>query len=86
VLLFYILFSSHAWNEISDEEKQKLRLKQRNDGKFWMSSDDFIRNFTEISICHQELASFEKNRASSKVRMKGIVVMSVTCLLIRMIN
>ena len=65
-----MLFSSPAWNQISNEEKEKLSLGQRNDGKFWMSADDFMRNFHEIQICHQELATFQKHSYDSGVRMR----------------
>ena len=63
-----MLFSSNIWREISDEEKQKLRLKQGNDGEFWMSLDDFLRNFAELQICHQTLAGFQLNGSYWGVR------------------
>lgn len=63
-----MLFRSNIWNEISDVEKQRLHLKQRDDGEFWMSLDDFLRNFTELQICHQTLAGFQQNGSYWGVR------------------
>lgn len=56
-----MLFSSNVWNEISYADRQRLRLQKREDGEFWMSLDDFLRNFAELQICHQTLASFQQN-------------------------
>ena len=39
------------WLEIPDKEKEKLGLTVKDDGEFWMPFDDFLSNFTELSIC-----------------------------------
>ena len=47
------MFSSAVWDEVNDDEKQRLKLRERNDGEFWMSFDDFFHNFDRLSICHR---------------------------------
>ncbi|XP_023819378.1 calpain-2 catalytic subunit-like [Oryzias latipes] len=42
---------SREWNHISQEEKSKLN-KVAEDGEFWMSYSDFIRNFSDLEICN----------------------------------
>ncbi|CAF5016803.1 unnamed protein product, partial [Rotaria sp. Silwood1] len=50
---------STVWSTVSDEEKEKLKYKQLNDGEFWMSWDDFFSNFHNLSICHCGPSTFE---------------------------
>ncbi|NEQ73273.1 MAG: hypothetical protein F6K23_09440 [Okeania sp. SIO2C9] len=45
---------SQVWKLISDDEKQSLGLTDDNDGEFWMSFDDFQKNFTRLEICNLE--------------------------------
>ncbi len=54
---FNAKFSSNAWDEISDEEKQELGVQSLHDGEFWISFDDFFDNFHQLHICHRGPAS-----------------------------
>ena len=48
---------------MSEKEKQKLGLATEDDGEFWMAWDDFVMQFTDISINHlinTSLFSFSK--------------------------
>ncbi|XP_034082646.1 calpain-2 catalytic subunit-like [Gymnodraco acuticeps] len=42
---------SSEWNHVSKEEKSKLNNKAE-DGEFWMSYSDFIRQFSTLEICN----------------------------------
>nr|XP_045584071.1 calpain-B-like [Procambarus clarkii] len=42
---------SPEWATIADQEKQRLGLTFDDDGEFWMSYQDFIKNFTCVEIC-----------------------------------
>uniref|UniRef100_UPI00358E4665 calpain-8-like n=1 Tax=Myxine glutinosa TaxID=7769 RepID=UPI00358E4665 len=42
---------SKQWMMVSHEEKCRLRLQQAEDGEFWMSFEDFMKNFTNMEIC-----------------------------------
>ena len=53
----FVVVSSNAWEEISNEEKQELGVNVLNDGEFWMSFDDFFANFHQLHICHRGPAS-----------------------------
>ncbi|CAF5028521.1 unnamed protein product [Rotaria sp. Silwood1] len=50
---------SKRWNTVSDEEKEKLKNKDLNDGEFWMSWDDFFSNFHGLYMCHCGPSTFE---------------------------
>eukprot|EP00095_Tigriopus_kingsejongensis_P006591 maker-scaffold516_size150393-snap-gene-0.24 protein:Tk06591 transcript:maker-scaffold516_size150393-snap-gene-0.24-mRNA-1 annotation:"calpain t" len=42
---------SPEWSSISEKEQEKLGLTFNDDGEFWMPFDDFLHQFTEMSIC-----------------------------------
>ena len=44
--------SSPIWNQIDAGTKERLEIKIENDGEFWMSYDDWIRNFDNCQICN----------------------------------
>ncbi|XP_048254079.1 calpain-9-like isoform X2 [Haliotis rufescens] len=37
---------------VSEEIKNDLRFRARDDGEFWISIEDFLANFDEIQLCH----------------------------------
>ncbi|KAH0520132.1 Calpain-1 catalytic subunit, partial [Microtus ochrogaster] len=43
--------SSSEWNKVDPYEREQLRIKME-DGEFWMSFQDFIREFTRLEICN----------------------------------
>ncbi|XP_064628930.1 calpain-B-like [Lineus longissimus] len=42
---------SNEWSLLSEEEKKNLGLSFDHDGEFWMSFDDFTKNFTTVEVC-----------------------------------
>lgn len=42
---------SPEWSTITPEEKERLGLTFDDDGEFWMSFQDFLKNFTTLEIC-----------------------------------
>lgn len=54
---------STEWNNVTEKEREKLGLTLGDDGEFWMPFDDFLTQFTEMSICrviNTSLFSFAK--------------------------
>ncbi|XP_032746989.1 calpain-1 catalytic subunit isoform X2 [Rattus rattus] len=43
--------NSYEWNKVDPYEREQLRVKME-DGEFWMSFRDFIREFTKLEICN----------------------------------
>ncbi|XP_018424038.1 PREDICTED: calpain-5-like [Nanorana parkeri] len=43
---------SEEWNKVSRSEKGKLGLTVRNDGEFWMTFEDWCKNFSHADVCH----------------------------------
>uniref|UniRef100_A0A2K6F391 Calpain-1 catalytic subunit n=1 Tax=Propithecus coquereli TaxID=379532 RepID=A0A2K6F391_PROCO len=43
--------SSSEWNNVDPYERDQLRVKME-DGEFWMSFRDFMREFTRLEICN----------------------------------
>lgn len=43
---------SQEWKFISESEKRELGLTFGHDGEFWMSFQDFTKNFQKVEICH----------------------------------
>ncbi|KAJ8248615.1 hypothetical protein GJAV_G00243900 [Gymnothorax javanicus] len=43
--------SSSEWRYVSDEDRERLRCRSE-DGEFWMSFSDFLREYSRIEICN----------------------------------
>ncbi|ESO02542.1 hypothetical protein HELRODRAFT_106710 [Helobdella robusta] len=43
---------SPEWTKISEADKSNMGLVFADDGEFWMTFDDFIKNFENIALCH----------------------------------
>ncbi|XP_055028979.2 calpain-3 isoform X2 [Misgurnus anguillicaudatus] len=44
--------NSKEWETISKSEREKLQQQNAEDGEFWMSFEDFKKNYTKIEICN----------------------------------
>lgn len=58
-----MLSRSPEWAGVSQKEKERLGLSLKDDGEFWMPFDDFLTQFSEMSICrliNTSLFSFAK--------------------------
>uniref|UniRef100_A0A8C8RDN6 Calpain 6 n=1 Tax=Pelusios castaneus TaxID=367368 RepID=A0A8C8RDN6_9SAUR len=42
---------SEEWKKVSNSERKSLGLTVQNDGEFWMTFDDWCKNFTDVDIC-----------------------------------
>ncbi|XP_038617179.1 calpain-11 [Tachyglossus aculeatus] len=43
--------NSNEWNELDPDERDELQLKME-DGEFWMSFQEFLRQFSRLEICN----------------------------------
>ncbi|XP_065645117.1 calpain-5 isoform X2 [Hydra vulgaris] len=64
---------SAEWKKLSVKEREKLGIKNENDGEFWMSFDDFCKHFTNITICmlvNTSVISFNKTYHEGSLKSK----------------
>ncbi|XP_064015484.1 calpain-6 isoform X3 [Pogoniulus pusillus] len=43
--------NSEEWKKVSNSERKSLGLTLENDGEFWMTFEDWCKNFTDVDIC-----------------------------------
>nr|XP_040044197.1 calpain-12 [Gasterosteus aculeatus aculeatus] len=43
--------ASKEWDDVVKEEKERIDLKQKEDGEFWISAEDFSRLFNVVELC-----------------------------------
>ncbi|XP_017329034.1 calpain-1 catalytic subunit isoform X3 [Ictalurus punctatus] len=55
---------SPLWGSVNAEEHRKL-LQMKDDGEFWMSMEDFCKNFSNVDICCQSPAFLDGSSESS---------------------
>lgn len=40
------------WNSLDEKTRRRLSIRRNNDGEFWMSFNDFYREFDVMEVCH----------------------------------
>ncbi|KAM8921017.1 calpain-3 isoform 4-T4 [Pelodytes ibericus] len=53
--------NSKEWSIIDKSEKSRLQHQIKEDGEFWMSFDDFMKNFTKLEICNLTADTLESD-------------------------
>ncbi|XP_063296555.1 calpain-3 isoform X9 [Pelobates fuscus] len=54
--------NSKEWTIIEKSEKSRLQHQIKEDGEFWMSFDDFMKNFTKLEICNLTADALEADQ------------------------
>ncbi|KAM4662812.1 calpain-3 isoform 2-T2 [Discoglossus pictus] len=54
--------NSKEWTVIAKSEKSRLQHQIQEDGEFWMSFDDFMKNFTKLEICNLTADALEADQ------------------------
>ncbi|XP_018412024.1 PREDICTED: calpain-2 catalytic subunit isoform X2 [Nanorana parkeri] len=64
--------NSSEWNSVDPSERDRL-IKRCDDGEFWMSYNDFLRQFSRVEICNltPDTLSSDKYKKWSLVKMDG---------------
>ncbi|NXF22206.1 CAN5 protein, partial [Rhodinocichla rosea] len=64
--------SSKEWKKVSDSERKNLGLTVENDGEFWMTFEDWCKNFTDVDICRTlNTSCFSLHKTWEKEMMYG---------------
>jgi calpain, invertebrate len=48
---------SREWKDLTEADRKKHDITFDDDGEFWMSFEDFVKNFTKLEVCHLGLES-----------------------------
>jgi len=57
------------WNYISENIKQKLRLRFSNDGEFYICFEDFMKYFAQVQICHLTLDDVDDRNGEKRFEL-----------------
>ncbi|XP_069748202.1 calpain-5-like [Narcine bancroftii] len=63
--------NSAEWKQVSKGERESMGMTVRDDGEFWMSFDDFCKNFTDLVVCrvmNTSVFSFHKTWEETMVK------------------
>ncbi|KGL73760.1 Calpain-5 [Tinamus guttatus] len=64
--------NSEEWKKVSSSECKRLGLTVENDGEFWMTFEDWCKNFTDVDICRIVNTSyFSIHKTWEKKMMQG---------------
>ncbi|NXA32535.1 CAN5 protein, partial [Eudromia elegans] len=64
--------NSEEWKKVSSSERKRLGLTVENDGEFWMTFEDWCKNFTDVDICRIVNTSyFSIHKTWEKKMMQG---------------
>ncbi|XP_073412499.1 calpain-2 catalytic subunit [Dendrobates tinctorius] len=65
--------NSSEWNNVDPRERDRL-IKRCDDGEFWMSYNDFLRQYSRLEICNltPDTLSSDKYKKWSLVKMDGM--------------
>uniref|UniRef100_A0A8B9Q2Q1 Calpain 6 n=1 Tax=Apteryx owenii TaxID=8824 RepID=A0A8B9Q2Q1_APTOW len=64
--------NSEEWKKVSNSERKRLGLTVENDGEFWMTFEDWCKNFTDVDICRIVNTSyFSVHKTWEKKMMRG---------------
>ncbi|KAG8443813.1 hypothetical protein GDO86_009121 [Hymenochirus boettgeri] len=63
---------SSEWNSVDADERDRL-IKRCDDGEFWMSFNDFLRNYSRLEICNltPDTIASDKYKKWSLTKMDG---------------
>lgn len=59
--LFFETFSSREWDSIDASSRSRLQNRSE-DGEFWMSFNDFLREFSRLEICNLTADALESSQ------------------------
>lgn len=62
--------SSSEWKMIPEDQRKELGLTFSDDGEFWISFQDFTREFTKLEICNLGPDTMTSEESSSKKRFQ----------------
>ncbi|XP_007424983.1 calpain-5-like [Python bivittatus] len=63
---------SEEWKKVSKSERTSLGLTFENDGEFWMTFEDWCKNFTDVDVCRIVNTSFFSiHKTWEKKMMRG---------------
>ncbi|XP_019395947.1 PREDICTED: calpain-6 [Crocodylus porosus] len=64
--------SSEEWKKVSESERKRLGLTIRNDGEFWMTFEDWCKNFTDVDVCRiMNTSCFSIHKTWKKRMVRG---------------
>ncbi|TGZ72132.1 hypothetical protein CRM22_002281 [Opisthorchis felineus] len=65
---------SPEWEGVSAADKSNLQIQFQDDGEFWMSFEDFTKNFTSMEMCHLGFSSLEPHaKIKGRRRLEEVI-------------
>ncbi|KAI4815030.1 hypothetical protein KUCAC02_005197 [Chaenocephalus aceratus] len=69
---------SKEWDDVVKEEKERIELKKKEDGEFWISVEDFHNQFDIVELCSLNPDNLEEGITASPSSPASLSIWNIT--------
>ena len=79
-VVVYFPDSSPKWKLLPSNKRTELQGNVQEDGEFWMSFEDFCKNFTDFEVCSVSIDQLYEDDAGTYACMLRNCIVRIVCL------
>lgn len=58
--------TSNSWDQVADSVKSELKVTEQDDGNFYISLEDFLKNFHRVHFVHVNLSGLSHSEVEEQ--------------------